>query len=106
MGLEGRGGAMSATRFWIALVAGLLLALAGRPASGASVYALIDTGELYVSCDNGATWTPRATLPARDAIGVAAAATPTTLSLVTRSRSAYRGSVGSRHFWTPAAGMP
>jgi hypothetical protein len=95
---------MMPVRFWLAAAAGVLLALAG-PVHATSLYALIDTGELYSSGDDGVTWTPRATLPARDAVGIVAGTGSNDLYLVTRSGSVYRGNIGARNVWTPVGAI-
>ena len=94
----------STRRFLLAALAGFLLALA-PPARGGVLYALIDTGELYNSGDDGVTWTPRTTLPAPDAIGLAAGSNTSQLYLVTRSGSVYRGNLGARNPWTPVGAI-
>src|SRR5262249_28383251 len=96
--------ALTTTLFWLAAAAGVILALA-PPVHGAGLYALIDTGELYFSADDGVTWTARATLPARDAVGLAAGTSSNQLYLVTRSGSVYRGNIGARNPWTPAGAI-
>ncbi|HET9325986.1 MAG TPA: T9SS type A sorting domain-containing protein [Candidatus Eisenbacteria bacterium] len=58
--------------------------------SAATLFGLIDTGELYQSVNNGATWTPLSTLPTHDAVGLAARLSSSDLFLATRSGSIYR----------------
>lgn len=72
---------------------------AATPASAATLFGLIDTGELYESVDNGTTWTPLSTLPATDAVGLAARLSSTDLFLATRSGSIYR-STNAGVSWT------
>lgn len=66
--------------------------LVASPGGGqaATIFGLIDTGEVHASSDLGRTWTLRSTLPVHDAVSVAAAAAATDLVLITRSGSCYR----------------
>ncbi|MGE5178805.1 MAG: hypothetical protein ACM3PF_06925 [Bacteroidota bacterium] len=77
----------------LVLVLLFLIASHGN-ARATTLFGLVDTGELYASTNAGATWTIRATIPANDAIGIAAATTSLDLYLVTRSGSVYRSSDG------------
>ena len=65
----------------------LLLPVAG---SGAVVFGLVDTGEIYSSANGGASWAPLSTLPVNDAVGLAAGVSTSQLFLVTRSGTVYR----------------
>ena len=80
----------------IALTAVLLAAgltpLAPAPLHAATLFGLVDTGELFASSDQGANWTVRATLPLRDAVGLGAGATASDLFLASRSGVVYRSS--------------
>lgn len=77
------------TLLWSTLgVCTLLLFSAGD--SCAAIFGLVDTGEIYSSGDGGATWNVVATLPVRDAVGIAAGASTSELFIVTRSGSVYR----------------
>jgi photosystem II stability/assembly factor-like uncharacterized protein len=75
------------------------LAPVAPPAEGATLFGLVDTGELFASEDDGATWTVHATLPVRDAVSIAAGATSSDLYLVSRSGSVYRSDDGG-NTWT------
>jgi photosystem II stability/assembly factor-like uncharacterized protein len=67
----------------------LVLGVMTPPLGATNLFGLIDTGELYRSTDGGAAWTGHATLPVRDAVGLAASATASNLMIVTRSGSVY-----------------
>src|SRR5262245_21259217 len=67
-----------------------LFLLGVSPAGAHSLYALVDTGELYVSADQGATWDVRSTLPVSDAVGLMAGTTSARLFLVSASGLVYR----------------
>ena len=74
-------------------VAVLLLAVACAPcapAHAATLFGLIDTGELFSSADNGVTWSPLSTLPVSDATALAARLSSSDLFLASRSGSIYR----------------
>jgi photosystem II stability/assembly factor-like uncharacterized protein len=70
----------------------ILVGLIASPRGGqaATIFGLIDTGEVHASADAGRTWTLRSTLPVHDAVAVAAATAATDLVLVARSGSCYR----------------
>jgi len=88
----------SIRRFTFALVlAGV--AWASSFAGAANLFAILDTGELYVSSTGGASWAAQGTLPVRDAVGLAAGATSSDLFMVTRSGSVYR-STDAGSSWT------
>lgn len=74
--------------------AALLLAaactLSAPAALAATLYGLIDTGELHSSANNGVTWAPLSTLPVSDATGLAARLSSSDLFLASRSGSVYR----------------
>lgn len=71
----------------------LAAALVAGPAN-ASVFALVDTGELFTSTDQGATWSVLATLPVSDAAGLIAGTTSQELYLASRSGGVYRSTDG------------
>ncbi|MGH7730917.1 MAG: WD40/YVTN/BNR-like repeat-containing protein, partial [Candidatus Eiseniibacteriota bacterium] len=100
---RGRGDAIQdrrARRPLAAVAAGLALWLAAAPAEAATLYGLVDTGEIFSSADGGAVWSPLATLPVRDAAALAARLSSADLFLVGRSGSVYR-STTSGASWTP-----
>jgi len=68
---------------------GLLIAGA---AQAATLFGLVNTGELFASTDQGATWTVRSTLPVRDAVAIAAGASASHLYLASASGVVYRTS--------------
>jgi hypothetical protein len=69
------------------LAAGVLLA----PAAGGAtaLFALLDTGELYVSTNGGGAWAPQGALPVHDAVGLEAGTSSSDLFLATRSGALY-----------------
>src|SRR5262245_32112742 len=82
---------MSITARWLRrtlIVAALTVP--ARPAPAATLFGLIDTGELFSSVDNGITWSPLSALPVRDAVALAARLSSSDLFLVSRSGSVYR----------------
>lgn len=85
----------------------LAIAQAAPPAQlhAATLFALVDTGELFTSVDQGTSWSIRATLPVRDAVGLAAGATPTDLFLATRSGVVYRTMDGG-YVWSAVGAVP
>jgi photosystem II stability/assembly factor-like uncharacterized protein len=58
-------------------------------AHAATLFALVDTGELFASTNAGATWENRSVLAVRDAVGLVAGETTDELYLVTRSGMVY-----------------
>jgi hypothetical protein len=75
----------------LSILAGAIwLAFMAPLADAANLFAILDTGELYVSSTHGVTWVGQGTLPVRDAVGLAAGATSSDLFLATRSGSVYR----------------
>jgi hypothetical protein len=92
----------SALSFMAALCASLVSA---SPAIGLNYFGLVDTGELFVSANNGATWTGLSTLPVRDAVGLIAGASSTDLYLISQSGSVYR-SIDAGASWTGIAAIP
>lgn len=90
-----------------ALAAACLLCLASAvtPAAGATLFGLLNTGELYESADGGASWSIRSTLPVSDAIALGAGATANDLYLVSETGSFYSsGDAGMN--WTAIAAVP
>jgi hypothetical protein len=82
------------------LLVSLLLLLVGSSAASAhSLFALVDTGELYVSGDQGATWDVLSTLPVSDAVGLMAGTTSARLFLASASGLVYRSLDAGVH-WT------
>jgi photosystem II stability/assembly factor-like uncharacterized protein len=83
---------------WIALgvvAVGLLTSTTAR----ADLFGLINTGELFVSANNGVSWTIRSTLPVRDAVGLTARTSTTELYLASKSGSVYQ-SLDAGASWT------
>jgi photosystem II stability/assembly factor-like uncharacterized protein len=78
----------------VLLVGLAFLTLNVPPAGGATLFGLVDTGELYASVDNGAAWSVHATLAVHDAVGLAAGTSSSDLYLATRSGSIYRSTDG------------
>lgn len=78
----------------LAAVAAAAVVLSASPVLAATLYGLVDTGELYASTNNGVTWTIQATLPVSDAVGLAAGSSTSELYIVSRSGSLYRSSNG------------
>jgi Photosynthesis system II assembly factor YCF48 len=62
--------------------------------SAATLFGLVDTGELYASLNNGATWAIRATLPTSDGVALAAGSSTTELYIAGRSGTVYRSTTG------------
>lgn len=79
--------------------------LAAGVAHGATLFGLLDTGELYASSDGGASWAIRSTLPARDAVALAAGATSAELFLACESGSFYR-SADAGVSWSAVSAVP
>ena len=87
---------------WLFMVALAGALLAASPASGLNYFGLVDTGELFVSANNGVTWTGLSTLPVRDAVGLIAGASSSDLYLISQSGSVYR-SIDAGGNWTAIA---
>ncbi len=76
-----------------------VLALLSPAASAARLFGLVDTGELYVSDDQGVNWAALSTLPVRDAVALAAGVSTSRLFLAGRSGVVYR-SIDGGTSWT------
>jgi photosystem II stability/assembly factor-like uncharacterized protein len=68
----------------------VLCALTHHPVSGATLFGLVNTGELFASADNGATWAVHSTIPVTDAVAIAAGESSDELFMVTRSGLMFR----------------
>ncbi len=90
-----------------ALLASVVLAAAAvaSPARALTVFALVNTGEVYASPDTGATWSVKSTLPVRDAVALTALRAPTQIMITTRSGVFYRSADGGTS-WTARAALP
>jgi photosystem II stability/assembly factor-like uncharacterized protein len=92
---------MAMPRHWVVL-GSLALLLAGlgvgAPAHASTLFALVDTGELFASSDHGVTWEVRATLTVSDAVGLVAGESSLQLYLATASGTLYRSADGG-HGW-------
>lgn len=90
----------------LAIVSGVLLAALSPSAAGAAtIFGLVDTGELYASGDGGAHWSLRSALPARDAVALAAGIASTQLFLSTQSGSFYRSDDAGMS-WSAVGAVP
>jgi len=74
---------------------GLLIA---GTAQAATLFGLVNTGELFASTDQGVTWTVRSTLPVRDAVAIAAGASASQLYVASASGVVYRSSDAGASF--------
>lgn len=83
------------------MCAASVLALGVAPGAAATLFALVDTGELFVSGDKGVTWSIRSTLAVSDGVAIAAGETSDELYLATRSGMVYR-STDAGLTWNPA----
>ena len=72
----------------------VLCASSFHAASGATLFGLVDTGELFASDDGGVTWTVRSTLAVSDAIAIAAGESSDELFMATRSGMVFRSADG------------
>lgn len=81
----------------LAVVMTLAVAAPGR---ANTLFALVDTGEIYASADGGANWSARATLPLSDAAGLVAGATDQQLFLAAGSGAIYRSDDGGWNWQT------
>jgi photosystem II stability/assembly factor-like uncharacterized protein len=60
------------------------------PCPAATLFGLVDTGEIFSSSDDGVTWTVLATLSVSDAVSISAAETNNELFMATASGTVYR----------------
>lgn len=88
----------------IGVIASLLAAVA-LPASGATLFGLVDTGELFSSTDWGATWEVHARLPVPDAVALAAALSADEIFLATRTGTLYFSDDGGTD-WVAVGAVP
>ena len=77
----------------------LLCLVSPAPANAATLFGLVDTGELFASVDGGVSWSVLSTLPVSDATAIAAAETSSELYLATESGLVYRSTDGGLN-WT------
>lgn len=90
----------------LAIVSAVFLAaLFPSAARAATIFGLVDTGELYASSDGGAHWSLRSALPARDAVALAAGIASTQLFLATQSGSFYRSDDAGMS-WSAVGAVP
>jgi len=86
-----------------------LMLLAGPVVTGSAeastLYALVDTGEIFASTDGGATWPVQSALPASDAAGLIAASSTSDLFLASRSGTVYR-SQDAAVTWSAVGAIP
>ena len=78
----------------VALIIATLLTFAPAQALAASLFGLIDTGELYRSTNNGVTWSTIGAIPVHDAVGLAAGTNASELYLASRSGTIYKSTNG------------
>lgn len=83
----------------VILILLLSAAVVPSPLGAATLFGLVDTGELYVSTDGGVNWMAQSALPVSDAVGINAGETASELFLVTRSGITHR-STDSGANWT------
>lgn len=81
------------------------MASPGPEVRATSLFALVDTGEIFSSTDQGGTWGVLATLPVSDASGLVAGDSPSRLFLVTEAGIVYR-SIDAGLNWTAAGAVP
>lgn len=77
-----------------AIFAGAAPAFTPGTVLAATLFGLVDTGELYSSPDAGVTWSPLGAIPLRDAVGLAAGSSATDLLIAGRSGTVYRSMNG------------
>ncbi len=71
------------------LMAAGIVSASHLEAQAATLFGVVDTGELFVSADQGATWEVRSTLSVHDGVGLVARAASDDLFLATRSGAMY-----------------
>src|SRR5260221_265319 len=86
------------------LCAAALLALA-PPTRALTVFALVNTGEVYASADTATTWSIKSTLPVHDGIALVAGRSSQQLFVATRSGTLYR-SIDGGTSWVARATLP
>jgi photosystem II stability/assembly factor-like uncharacterized protein len=77
----------------------LCLAVVPQLLRAATLFGLVNTGELFASNDDGTTWAVRSSIPVSDAVAIAAGESSDELFMATRSGSIYRSSDGGTS-WT------
>ncbi|HET9233853.1 MAG TPA: YCF48-related protein [Candidatus Eisenbacteria bacterium] len=87
------------TWFRVLTLSAFCTLLTSSLAQGHTLFALVDTGELYASSDRGQIWAVRSTLPVSDAVGLIAGTTSNRLFMISRSGSVYR-SLNAGMNWT------
>jgi len=93
---------------WIALqLLVVVVCWAGlpAPAQAATLYALVDTGEIFASVDGGVSWPIQGTIPVSDAAGLVAASSASELYLASRSGTVYR-SPDAAVTWSAVGAVP
>lgn len=90
--------------FGLAAFVALALSVAS-PASGARWFGLVDTGELFVSADQGVTWGIHAALPVRDAVALAAGTSTGDLYLASRTGALYHSTEDGAN-WAEIGAIP
>ncbi len=90
---------------WASLLALSMTALVVTPAAATTLFGLIDTGELYSSPDNGASWSALAALPVHDAVALSARTSSLDLIAISRFGSVYGSSDGGLT-WTAVGVVP
>lgn len=86
----------------VACLAGLMGGHAAVPivVHAATLFGVVNTGQVFASADQGASWTVRAVLPVHDAVAIAARQTNAELLVVTRGGSVLRSSDAGVN-WVP-----
>lgn len=83
----------------------ITLAMVPACAFANKLFALVNTGEIFVSSDSGSNWDPLAVLPVPDAVGIVAGDTSAELTLATESGLIYR-SLDSGVNWNVVGSVP
>lgn len=86
------------------LTLAMLWALTATPGHAARLFALVNTGEVFVSADQGVTWSIQSTVAVYDAVALQARHSSTDLFMAGASGSVYR-SIDSGMNWS-AVGAP
>jgi photosystem II stability/assembly factor-like uncharacterized protein len=89
----------------VAALVGLVAALLAPAVPAATLFGLVDTGELFISADDGVNWAPLSTLPVRDATALAARFSSSDLFLASRSGSIYRSQDAGMN-WSAVGAIP